>query len=109
MDDSNRLERYAQELARQASAFLLLEAGKQSLLTVTRATVADDFHSATIYVSVFPESEQEKALAWLKRSRTEFRDFVAAKSPGLRPPTFDFEIDKGSENYNKIDEALKER
>jgi ribosome-binding factor A len=107
MDDLQRMTRFSEELAHQAAEFILQEMGRQSLVTVTRAQSSDDFNGITIFVTVFPESEQEKALAWLKRSRTAFRDFIAKKSPGLRPPTIDFVIDLGERNRRLIDEKLK--
>lgn len=107
MDDLQRMSRYAEELAHQAAEFILQEMGKQSLVTVTRAQSSDDFNGVLIFVTVFPESEQEKALAFLKRSRTNFRNFVAKRSPGMRPPTIDFVIDLGERNRRLIDEKLK--
>ena len=106
MDDVRRVARYSEEIAHQAAEFILLEMGKQSLVTVTRAQVSDELTDVLIFVTVFPETEEVKALAYLKRSRTNFRDFVAKRSPGMRPPTFDFVIDLGERNRRLIDEKL---
>lgn len=94
-------------LAHLAADFIVRQASKQSLITVTRAEVAEDHKHATMFVSVLPESAEVAALAFLKRERSAFRDYVKAKSALQHIPTFDFELDIGEKNRQRIDELTR--
>lgn len=74
------------------------------LITVTRTELAEDFKNVTILLSVLPHSKEGEALRFVKRARSDFRDFVKKRS-FLRPvPTIDFEIDYGELNRQRVDE-----
>lgn len=90
-----------------AGQFFAREAGRQSLITVTRAEMTDDLKFITIFISVFPESAEKAAIEFCKRERSAFRDFVKDKSALQHPPTIDFEIDMGEKNRQRIDELTR--
>ena len=46
---------------------------------------------------------------FLKRKRSDFRDFVKDNARLARIPFFDFEIDKGEKNRRQVEEASKKR
>ncbi len=101
----NKVKNLIQDLAAQ---FLQTESNHTSLITVTNANISDDFKQATIFVTVFPVSNEESALNFLKRKRKGFKEFVKSKAKMKRIPFFDFEIDLGEKNRQKIDEISLE-
>lgn len=92
----------AREIAHAAGKFIVQNANKQSLITVTHADISPDFSQATIFVSVFPESQENVALDFLKRQRGEFRSWVLKEMNFKRVPTFDFAVDFGEKNRQAI-------
>jgi ribosome-binding factor A len=97
------------ELFRHAAAqFLHNEASPASLLTVTRAIVSDDGKYATIFFTVFPPELEKTALEFAKRKRPEFKEFVKAHARIRAVPFFDFAIDEGEKNRQKIDQLSSE-
>ena len=95
-------------LAHLAADFLVREASNQSLITVTRAVLSTDSKQATIFISVLPVSAERAALAFTKRERSAFREYIKAKSAMQHIPTIDFEIDLGEKNRQRIDELTRE-
>lgn len=94
-----------QELIRAAAAeFLQRESNYTSLLTVTDVSISDRGNQATIFFTVLPEDKEKGALDFVKRKRAEFREFFKNKARMRALPFFDFEIDRGEKNRQKIDE-----
>lgn len=97
-------EKTAEEIQKLASKFVETESNRNSLITVTSVHLTKDFKKAIIFVTVFPEKEEEAAVNFLKRQRSEFRHFVKKNSRIGRIPFFDFEIDKGEKSRQRIEE-----
>lgn len=91
-----------QEIAHAAGRFLAEEANRSPLITVTRANVSPDMANSTIFVSVFPEADEENALDFLKRKRSDFRDWVARHVRLKKIPFFDFALDIGEKNRQVV-------
>jgi len=100
---SLRQDKVSSLIKNLAGEFLGRESGANSMITVTRTTVSKDLKRATVYLSVFPEEQQENALNFAKRKRPEFREFFKKGSRLRVVPFFDFEIDLGEKNRQKID------
>ncbi len=101
-------ERIRQELQRLAAVFLTRESNRSSLMTVTDCILSDDGKHLQILFTVLPESSEEAALAFAKRQRGEFRKYVKEHGKISRIPFFDFDIDRGEKNRQRIDELLRE-
>jgi ribosome-binding factor A len=86
-----------------AAKFLQIESNRTSLITVTDVIISDDGKSAKILFSVFPENKEEGVLDFVRRKRSEFRQYVKDNSRLMRIPFFDFVIDIGEKNRQKID------
>ena len=86
-----------------AARFVQLESNYTSLVTVTDIMLLDFGKRATILVTVLPDDKEEAALDFLKRKRTEFREYVKKNSKLGRIPFFDFDIDHGEKNRQRID------
>lgn len=96
-------ERFDEILRDMAARFIALESNRTSMITVTRVESKDRGALATIFLTVFPESQEEAAIDFLKRGRSEFREFVKEHARLMRIPFFDFEIDRGEKARQKID------
>jgi ribosome-binding factor A len=97
-------ERFDEILRDMAARFIALESNRTSMITVTRVESKDRGALATIFLTVFPETQEDAAIDFLKRQRSEFREFVKAKARLMRIPFFDFEIDRGEKARQKIDD-----
>ena len=102
---SARQDKMRQLLRELSANFFNREAGRQSLITVTDATISPDFKQATIYITTIPSSEEEKALEFARRKRSELREFLKdAKFRTL--PLLEVKLDMGERNRQKIDDLL---
>lgn len=91
-----------QKIAELAAEFYARESNGLSLITVTRADVTSDLKNATIFLSVLPESAEEQALAFAKRTRTELKSFMHDRGIG-RPPFIEVVLDIGEKNRQTVD------
>lgn len=88
-------DRAQEQLAHEAAKWIAHEASNQSLITVTRAELAVRGTRATVYVSIFPESQMRPGLAFLARSRHDFGLYLRDKTR-IRPiPMIEFLLDDG--------------
>jgi len=87
-----------------AAEFLAREAGRQSLVTVTRTELSEDGKRGTIYMTALPEAAEEGAVNFANRNRTEFSAFFKTRVKGALPPHVEFVIDKGEKNRQRLDE-----
>ncbi len=90
-----------------AAEFLQRESNYISILTVTDVSLSDRGNRATIFFTVLPEDKEKGAIDFAKRKRAEFREFFKSKARMRALPFFDFEIDKGEKNRQKIDEIAR--
>jgi len=102
-----RTEQVNELIAHHAADFLARESNHESLITVTRSDMSSDLKNVLILISVLPESQAEKALAFTKRVRTDFRDYLKAHTKLHPIPTVDFQIDLGEKNRQRVDELTR--
>ena len=105
--DNKQHGRFEEIIRDLAAHFVLTESSGDGLITVTKVEADGKGEHTKIFITVFPESSEEKAIAFLKRRRSDFRDFVATKAKLFRIPFFDFVVDKGEKNRIKVEEASK--
>ncbi|TAK57237.1 ribosome-binding factor A [Patescibacteria group bacterium] len=98
-----RTEKIKDIIKTLAAQFLQIESNGTSLITVTDVVISDDGKSARILFSVFPEGKEKGVLDFVKRKRSEFRQYVKDNSRLMRIPFFDFIIDIGEKNRQNID------
>ncbi|MFA5022910.1 MAG: ribosome-binding factor A [Candidatus Paceibacterota bacterium] len=103
---THRQEKVAGRLQEIISTFLNLEANTKSVVTVTHCDIGSDLKNVVAFLSVFPESYEEEALAFAKRKRTDLRQLIAREMPMKTIPFIDFEIDAGEKNRQKIEGIL---
>ena len=97
----------AESLAHLAGAYFARESNRQTLITITRSEMSPDYKNITIFFSVLPEAMEKNALAFAKRSRSDFREYVKEHSAFQQIPTIDFEIDIGEKNRMRVDELTR--
>ncbi len=105
---SQKDDRLRDEIKRLAAEFLERESNHLSLITVTDASLSEKGTHATVYFTVLPVQKEKAALDFVKRMRSDFRDYVMKKSRIGRVPFFDFDIDGGEKNRQRIDELSNE-
>ncbi|MBP9816990.1 MAG: ribosome-binding factor A [Candidatus Pacebacteria bacterium] len=104
---SIRDDKFASLLIQFAAAYIAREAGRDTLITPTRADLARDHKNATIYVSVFPDSQRTHAVAFLNRHKDLFRDYLKKEARFNMLPRVTFEFDSGEEHRQHLDEISK--
>ena len=100
----HRKKKITEVVAHAAAEWIKNEGGPQSLITVTNVTMSSDFQNATIFVTVFPDDKEKKAMEFLDRNLHEFRDYVKSNTRLARLPWFSFSQDIGEKSRQRIDE-----
>lgn len=94
-----------QERLREVAAeFLSRESNGQSLITVTAARVDERGQHATIFITVLPDSAEQKALEFANRNKQEFGMYLLKKVRGMRIPKLEFVLDRGEKMRQRLDE-----
>ena len=100
-------EKLAQLIQKVSAEFMQRQSNYTSLITITNISISDRGKKAMIYFTVLPENKEKGALDFAKRKRAEFREYFMENARIQRVPFFDFEIDKGEKNRQKIDEIAR--
>ena len=99
-----RQDKISSTIKKLAGEFINLESDRESMITPIGANISKDLKNATIYVTIFPENKEEESLEFLKRKRSDFREFFKNQIKIKTIPSFDFEIDTGEKNRQRIEE-----
>ena len=105
---SLRDEKIAEVLVHLAANFIAREAGRETLITPTRATLGKGAKTATIFVSVFPEHDTPHALEFLARHRDDFRTLMKKEARLSTLPQVTFAEDVGERNRQHLDEISRD-
>ena len=103
-----RDEKAASRLLELAARYIALEAGRETLITPMRVDISPDRKNATVYVSIFPDTARDLALAFLKRHKDLFRDFLKKQGRFAVLPFIHFEFDYGEQNRQHLDELSRD-
>lgn len=66
-----------------------------TLITVTHCEVADNFKTATCFLSIFPRASAESGLAQAKAELHDLREWLRDKISWRSLPVLDFSLNKG--------------
>lgn len=91
-----------------ANDFIKEESNHTSMITVTKVELSKDFKKAIIFVTVLPSDQETAVSDFLRRNRSEFREYAKKNSRMRRVPLFDFMIDEGEKARQRIDEISRE-
>jgi ribosome-binding factor A len=100
----NRHEKMREALREVAAEFLAREAGPQSLITVTSASLSSEGRRGTVFITVLPESAEAAALAFANRNRGEFGQFFEKRIRGVSVPRVEFALDRGEKSRQRLDD-----
>lgn len=103
---SERQEKMSELIRKHVATFIERESTPQSLITVTHVSISPDFKNTTIFFTTIPEKEQETALLFLQRKRSDIRDYLKKQMKTRIIPFVDIKIDEGERNRQKIDQLL---
>jgi ribosome-binding factor A len=103
---TKRQTQVALEIRSIAQDFFQRESSGSSMITVTNAEVTANMRSATIYITVLPESKEVAALDFAKRMRGDLRHTIMKRLPVKVIPFIDIELDYGEKNRVRISELL---
>jgi len=103
-----RRDKIEEVIHRLAAEFVRNEAGKSSLLTITRVELLPAGKDAIVYFTTLPESQEETALKFLDRKTGEFKHFVLERTRLGSVPFIRFKIDFGERNRQRLDELSQE-
>jgi ribosome-binding factor A len=106
-ENLHKKEKVSEIIGHAAAEFIQTESNRNSMITVTNVGISDDFQNAVVFVTVFPEDSETKALEFLRRNLHEFRDFIKSKTRIQHIPWFSFEIDGGEKKRQRIDEISR--
>lgn len=105
---SIRDEKTTSLIAHLAGNYIAREAGRDALITVTRADISPDHKKTTVFVSVFPDARQGAALSFLERHTDEFRAYLKKEGRFSVLPHITFQIDEGEKHRQHIEEISRE-
>lgn len=97
-------EKIESALQKVVGEFINHEAGPMSLITVTRVTFNEKSKHATVFISVLPEDQEEKALAFAKRQSSDLREHIRERLKLHVLPIFEFVIDIGEKNRQRVED-----
>lgn len=100
----HRNEKMESLLTRLVGEFVSHEAGPVSLITVTRVSFNQKAKRATAFITVLPDSKEKPALDFLQRKSSELREYVRDHARVGILPVFDFQIDIGEKNRQRVDD-----
>jgi ribosome-binding factor A len=100
----SRIEKIITEAA---AKYISKEASRESLITVTRVLPSKDFKDMDIFVTVLPEVLEKKVMSYLKRHRSDFKEFVRQTTALRRIPFFEFKVDGGEKSRQRIEEISR--
>jgi len=103
-----RNEKMSSLLMMMAADYVERTSNRKSIITITGIDLSEDLKTAKLLFTVLPDNMEGEALEFLKRQRSDFRDFVKKNWKAKLLPFFDFEIDKGEKNRQRIDELLNQ-
>ena len=101
-------EKMASLICQFAAEYFCIESNNDSLITITRTDVLDRGRRAIVFFTTLPKEKEPEALAFAKRRRNDFRQFVMNKKSFGFAPKIDFAIDEGEHNRQRIDELSNE-
>ena len=104
----HRSEKISNNIKELLGAFIEENSNRKSMITITNIYLTSDFKRATLFVTVFPEHAETAALDFLKRQRSEAREYLKKHTRLARIPFLDFAVDAGEKARQRIDDISKE-
>ncbi len=104
----HKREKLNSAIREAAGEYLASKRFENAMVTVTSVNIEGNLSKATVFVTVYPEKENEKVLRKINRGRGLFAKHVKTKTRIINIPYFNFEIDKGEMHRQRIDDISKD-
>ncbi len=104
----DRRDRFVPTLQKYVATFLEQAFSGDTIITVTRISVSKDLRKATIFVSIYPSERAQVVFEKIKGRARELRSYVKSHLESKIVPFFDFELDKGEENRQRVEELFRD-
>jgi len=104
---NNKDEKKREILRALAAEFFSRESNRQSLITITNVEFYSRGNRAIILATVLPAEEETRAVEFMNRKLSDFREYVMENSRIARIPYFEARIDIGEKNRQRIDQIAK--
>ena len=101
-----KIEKVSDTFRELAADFVHRESEHTSLITVTNFGLSRDLKTAIVFISVYPEEKENEVLDFLKRKAGELKQYVTEHIRTRKIPSFDFALDRGEKNRQRIDELV---
>lgn len=103
---AHRLEKLNSLMIEMAGSFIKTKINSGALITATRTEMSEDLREVKIFISVFPEKEEEEIIKTLKKKTHNFVEHVKKNIRTKFLPRISFEIDRGAKMERRIEEIL---
>lgn len=107
MEKDQKRKQFGEVVKELAGSFILRESSGPAMITVTDLSFSKDLKNVSLLISVYPEEKEGQVIDFLKRKRSDFKKYVKDNSRLSRIPQFDFKLDLGEKNRQRIDEISK--
>jgi ribosome-binding factor A len=101
-------DRFTEGVKNAAAEFLNRESSRTSLITVTGAQESKDGKQVTVFFTTFPEEKEEVALHFLRRKRSDFKEYLKEHMRLKYIPFVEFAIDRGEKHRQHIDDIMSQ-
>lgn len=102
---SFRIQKVNSLLKREISQILLKEIDfENTFVSITEVESTGDCSQASVFISVTPEENEEKALSILNKNIYDIQKQIDKKLKMKPVPKIHFEIDQGMKNFYKINQ-----
>lgn len=100
-------EKLVSLLAKVVANFFLRIDFKKILVSINRVELSKDSKIAKIYIGVYPDGNEAETLSTLKKKNKEIRKYALGQIRTRYLPHFEFIIDKGIKNLERMEEILQ--
>ena len=104
---SLRINKVNSLLRNLVSSFVGREFKSGTIITVTHVETSRDLRNAKVFVSIFPDSKSDDTLKLLEKKSRDLKKYVQPLLKMKFLPEFEFELDYGEKNRQKLEEILQ--
>ncbi|PIS13629.1 MAG: ribosome-binding factor A [Candidatus Tagabacteria bacterium CG09_land_8_20_14_0_10_41_14] len=104
--NNHKKERLQSLFQKLISVFLQRANIKDCLITVTHIEFSENLKNVKVFVSIYPEKEENNILKILEKQKSGLKKHLASKTRMKFLPNVNLEIDKGEKNRLRIEELL---
>ncbi len=105
---SERVEKFSELIKRLSANFLEEASNRDALVSVMRVELSPDLKRGTVFITVLPTSKEESVMNFVKRKRSDLRDYFKKNLKTKTIPFVDIQIDLGEKARQNIEDLLRQ-